>query len=104
MMIDMANHDDGGNVTNADGSVKRFGITDSFVLPTSSTIRVPIGYVVLFASKHAYTGSPTADEYCQMPLDMTQYWHPVNGVFITDIGTITASDNIKAWGYSPNGR
>ena len=106
MVVDIANHQDGGNVASADGSVKGFTIADSFLLTNGQSCYIPKGYVIINSSGHDwnFVGAPTGDEFRALPMSQCYYWHPYTGVHYTENATALSREHIRAFGYSNNGQ
>lgn len=106
MVLDVANHWDGGNVASADGSVKSFNIEDSFLLTNGQSCYVPKGYVVISSSGHDwnFVGSPTASEFRAYPMSQCYYWHPYTGVVQLENGNALGREHIRCFGYTVNGQ
>jgi prepilin-type N-terminal cleavage/methylation domain-containing protein/prepilin-type processing-associated H-X9-DG protein len=108
MVVDVANHEDGGNVAHFDGSVKGFSTADSYLLTAGSgrSCYIPKGYVILTCSGHDYYGGAglTGDEFRSYSMSQCYYYHPDTGVFVADIGTALSTQHIQCFGYTSNGQ
>jgi prepilin-type N-terminal cleavage/methylation domain-containing protein len=107
MIIDVANHEDGGNVTHSDGSVKAYSNAESFLLTNGTSVYIPKGYVIISSSGHGATGIPpatTGDEFRSYPMTQCYYWNPFNGALVTENYTATSRAHVAAFGYTENGQ